>query len=186
MGERSTATGEPRSRELNGRVRHIAPTAVALLGAVRVGPRAGIWYQAVLRAGLDAIGIGEESNVQDGVVLHAHPGLPVRLGARVTVGHNATLHGCHHMEDDVLVGMGAALLDGGRAGSGSILAAGTAVPRNRRIPARPVVAGPTAAVVRTATRADLGLVTPHAQGYLGPVGPHRLPGNTPGPAGGGR
>ncbi|GGZ37975.1 gamma carbonic anhydrase family protein [Streptomyces poonensis] len=188
MEERSTARGKPLVRGLSGRAPRIDPTAflaptAVLLGTVRVGPRASVWYHSILRADWDSIDIGEESNVQDGAVLHADVGFPVWLGARVTVGHNATLHGCH-VDDDVLIGMGAVVLNGSRIGSGSILAAGTVVPENRHVPARSVVAGSSATLVRTATRADLHLVSVHAQANLGLTGLHRLPEDPTGPAGG--
>ncbi|WKK23942.1 gamma carbonic anhydrase family protein [Streptomyces olivoreticuli] len=187
MQERSTARGEPFVRTLAGRTPQIDPAAfvaptAALLGAVRIGPRASVWYHAVLRADCDSIDIGEESNIQDGAVLHPDPGFPVRLGARVTVGHNATLHGCH-VEDDVLIGMGAVVLNGSRIGSGSILAAGTVVPENRHIPARSVVAGPAATLVRTSTRADLDLITAHTHAYRALTGLHRHPEDRTGQAG---
>ncbi|MFF4711031.1 gamma carbonic anhydrase family protein [Streptomyces eurythermus] len=184
MEERSTARREALVRGLSGRAPRIDPTAflaptAALLGAVRVGPRASVWYNSVLRADWDGIDIGEESNVQDGAVLHADIGYPVWLGARVTVGHNATLHGCH-VDDDVLIGMGAVVLNGSRIGSGSILAAGTVVPENRHVPAHSVVAGPSATLVRTATRADLDLVAVHAQANRSLTGLHRSLGDPAG------
>ncbi|MEU2855716.1 gamma carbonic anhydrase family protein [Streptomyces syringium] len=143
----------------------VAPTSV-LLGGVHLAARASVWYHTVVRADFDAVDIGEESNVQDGAVLHSDPGFPLRLGARVTVGHNATLHGCQ-VDDDVLIGMGAVVLDGSHIASGCIVAAGTVVPQNRRLPARSVVAGPRAAVIRTATPTDLDLIAVAARCNLG-------------------
>ncbi|MFF7731144.1 gamma carbonic anhydrase family protein [Streptomyces sp. NPDC008001] len=188
MQERTTANHAPLVRELAGSAPEIhstafvAPAAV-LIGAVRLGPRASVWYHAVLRADFDRIDIGEQANVQDGAVLHADPGFPVRLGARVTVGHNAVLHGCT-VEDDVLIGMGAIVLNGSRIGSGCVLTAGTVIPENRHVPARSVAAGPTGVVVRTATRADLDLVAAAAQAYLGLADLHRCPDDRPRPTGG--
>ncbi|MGK5637130.1 gamma carbonic anhydrase family protein [Streptomyces sp. URMC 126] len=161
----------------------LAPTA-ALLGAVSLAARASVWYHAVLRGDFDTIDIGEESNVQDGAVLHADPGFPVRVGARVTIGHNATLHGCE-VADDVLIGMGAVVLDGSRIGPGCLLAAGTVVPQNRQVPARSVVAGPTATVVRTATREDLDAIATAARLYLGLTGLHRQTAEPPASGDGG-
>ncbi|EKX66079.1 gamma carbonic anhydrase family protein [Streptomyces ipomoeae] len=131
-----------------------------------------------LRADLDTIDVGEESNVQDGAVLPADPGFPVRIGARVTIGHNATLHGCH-VEGDVLIGMGAVVLDGARVGAGCVLAAGTVVPQTRRIPAGSVVAGPTATIVRSATREDLDAIATAARIYLGLTDLYRTPAEPP-------
>ncbi|GAA0396593.1 gamma carbonic anhydrase family protein [Streptomyces luteireticuli] len=143
----------------------VAPTAV-LAGSVRIGDRASVWYHTVLRADGDEIHLGPESNLQDGTVVHADPGYPVRVGARVSVGHNAVLHGCR-LEDDVLVGMGAVLQNGVRVGPWSIVAAGTVVPPDRRIPPNTLVAGPHAAVVRELTDEDRALIVAATRTYLG-------------------
>ncbi|MEV4442047.1 gamma carbonic anhydrase family protein [Streptomyces sp. NPDC049577] len=143
----------------------VAPTAV-LVGSVRLAARASVWYHAVLRADGDDIVLGEESNVQDGAVLHADPGFPVRVGARVSIGHNATLHGCR-LADDVLVGMGAVVLNGASVGPYSIVAAGTVVPQGRHVPPHSLVAGPHASVVREVTEEDKALIAAHSRNYLG-------------------
>ncbi|MGW2369745.1 gamma carbonic anhydrase family protein [Streptomyces sp. NPDC001667] len=171
MDEPVTRRGNALVREVAGHTPRIhstafiAPTAV-LLGAVRLEARASVWYHTVVRADFDTIDIGEETNVQDGAVLHSDPGYPLRVGARVTVGHNATLHGCE-VGNDVLIGMGAVVLNGSRIASGCVVAAGTVVPQNRRIPARSVVAGPRATVIRTATDADLDLIAISARSVFG-------------------
>ncbi|MBH1935806.1 gamma carbonic anhydrase family protein [Streptomyces sp. AV19] len=154
----------------------VAPTAV-LAGTVRVGDRASVWYHTVLRADGDEIHIGPESNIQDGTVVHADPGYPVRLGTRVSVGHNATLHGCH-LEDDVLVGMGAVVQNGARVGPWSIVAAGTVVPPDRRVPPNTLVAGPHAAVVRELTDEDKTLIVTATRTYLGLLRLYRTAGGT--------
>src|SRR5918993_4364901 len=87
-----------------------APSA-DLIGEVRLGPRASVWFGAVIRADNTPILIGEESNIQDGAVAHSDPGAPLTVGARVTVGHQAILHGCT-VEDEALIGMGARILNG--------------------------------------------------------------------------
>ncbi|MEV5505526.1 gamma carbonic anhydrase family protein [Streptomyces orinoci] len=149
----------------------VAPTAV-LVGPVVLAARSSVWYHAVLRADGDEIRLGESSNVQDGVVVHSDPGFAVRIGARVSVGHQATLHGCV-VEDDVLVGLGARVLNGARIGALSIVAAGTVVPEGREVPPRSLVAGPHGAVVRQVTEEDIALIDTHAQNYLGLAGLHR-------------
>ncbi len=101
----------------------VAPTA-SLIGQVRLGARVGIWYSATLRAEAELIDIGAGSNIQDGVTVHVDPGFPARLGAGVSVGHNAVLHGCT-IEDGVLIGMGAIVLNGAVIGAGSLIAAVT-------------------------------------------------------------
>jgi carbonic anhydrase/acetyltransferase-like protein (isoleucine patch superfamily) len=101
----------------------LAPTAV-LIGDVRVGDRANIWFGAVLRADFAPILIGEETSVQDNAVVHCAQDLPTVVGRRVTIGHGAMLEGCV-IEDGALVGMGSIVLHHARVGAGAMLAAGT-------------------------------------------------------------
>ncbi|MEU7333691.1 gamma carbonic anhydrase family protein, partial [Streptomyces parvus] len=89
----------------------VAPTSV-VIGEVTLAPGSSVWYQAVLRADCGPITLGPDSNIQDNCSVHTDPGFPLTVGARVSVGHNAVLHGCV-IEDDVLVGMGATVLNGG-------------------------------------------------------------------------
>ncbi|ARQ68903.1 gamma carbonic anhydrase family protein [Streptomyces marincola] len=117
----------------------IAPNAT-VIGGVRVGPEAGIWYGAVLRGDTERIEVGPGSNVQDGCVLHADPGFPAVVGAGVSIGHRAVVHGCT-VEDDVLIGMGAVLLNGAHVGRGSLIAAGAVLLGGTRVPPGSLVAG---------------------------------------------
>src|ERR671916_2819852 len=110
----------------------LAPGAT-LIGDVHLHDEASIWYSAVLRADGDRIDIGSGSNIQDGSVVHADPGFPVAVGVGVSVGHRAILHGCL-IEDDVLIGMGAIVMNGARIGTGSLVAAGAPVPGRGRVP----------------------------------------------------
>ncbi|GAA1956927.1 gamma carbonic anhydrase family protein [Kitasatospora viridis] len=142
----------------------VAPTAV-VLGAVRLGERASVWYQAVLRGDAEEISIGAGSNVQDNCTVHADPGFPCRVGERVTVGHNAVLHGCL-IEDDVLVGMGARVLNGARIGAGSLIAAGAVVTPGTEVPPGSLVAGVPAKVRRPLEPAELDAIKLNADGYL--------------------
>ncbi len=127
----------------------IAPGAV-LVGEVTVGARAGIWFNAVLRGDIDRIVVGEDSNVQDGTVVHMDEGSPALIGARVTIGHNAIIHGCT-IEDDALVGMGAVVLTGARIGAGSLIGAGALVRERQVIPPGSIALGMPAKVVAPAT-----------------------------------
>ncbi|MHB1164112.1 MAG: gamma carbonic anhydrase family protein [Candidatus Nanopelagicales bacterium] len=113
---------------------------VVLVGDVHIGESCGVFYGSVLRADSDSISIGEGTNIQDGCVVHADPGLPVVVGSNVSVGHRAILHGCT-VEDDVLIGMGATVLNGARIGSGSLIAAGTVVLEDTHVPANSLMAG---------------------------------------------
>jgi carbonic anhydrase/acetyltransferase-like protein (isoleucine patch superfamily) len=117
----------------------LAPTAV-LIGDVRVGDRATIWFGAVLRADFDYIEVGEESAIQDNAVLHVARGLPTIVGRRVTVGHGALVEGCV-IEDGALIGMGAVVLHHARVGAGTMLAAGAVVPERATIAPGVLAAG---------------------------------------------
>ncbi len=112
----------------------IAPTAT-LIGAVTVHPRASVFYGSVLRGDTDSITLGERSNLQDNVVVHCDTGIPTTIGAGVSVGHGAVLHGCT-IEDDVLIGMSATVLNGAVIGTGSLVAAGAVVLEGTVVPPR--------------------------------------------------
>lgn len=141
-----------------------APTAVAI-GAVTVGSQASLWFGAVARGDGDEIRIGARSNVQDNAVLHADPGFPALIGEDVTIGHNATVHGCT-LEDRVIVGMGAIVMNGARVGSDSIVAAGTLVPEGVTIPPRSLVVGAPGKVRRELTDDELAKVRRNAEVYV--------------------
>src|ERR671911_2863943 len=108
----------------------VAPSA-DLIGDVRLGPRASVWFGAIIRADNTPIILGEESNFQDGAIGHSDPGAPLTVGARVTVGHQAILHGCT-VEDEALIGMGARILNGAVIASQCIVGAGALVTEGKR------------------------------------------------------
>ncbi len=141
----------------------VAPTAV-VVGKVTLGPRASVWYGAIVRADSEVIEIGEDSNVQDGSTLHSDPGSPLVIGRGVTVGHNVVLHGAR-VDDDVLVGMGSIVMNGAHIGSGSIVAAGAVVTQGKQVPPGSVIAGVPAKVVRQATDDDLLHIRGNALSY---------------------
>ena len=124
----------------------IAPGAI-VLGAVDLGEESSVWYGAVLRGDINRIVVGFQSNVQDGSVLHVSDDCACVLGERVTVGHRAVVHACT-VGDEVLVGMGAIILDGAQIGARSIIAAGALVTKNTVIPEGALVVGSPARVVR--------------------------------------
>lgn len=124
----------------------VAPTAT-VVGRVNIAASSGIWYGAVLRAEFEDITIGEGSNLQDGVAAHVDPGFPLNVGANVSVGHNAVLHGCT-IGDGSLVGMGAIVMNGAVIGEGSLVAAGALVLEGMQVPPRSLVAGVPAKVRR--------------------------------------
>lgn len=149
----------------------LAPTSV-VLGDVRLAAGAGVWYHAVLRGDCESISVGAGSNIQDNCTVHADPGFPVVVGENVTVGHNAVLHGCV-IEDDVLVGMGATVLNGAHIGTGSLVAAQALVPQGMRVPPGSLVAGVPARVRRELTEEERATVRLNAEHYVALAEVHR-------------
>ena len=129
-----------------------APSA-DLIGDVRLGARASVWFGAVIRADNTPIILGEDSNFQDCAIGHSDPGFPLTIGARVTVGHQAILHGCT-IADDCLVGMGARILNGAVLESECLVGAGALVTEGKRFPAGSLIVGAPARVVRQLTDAE--------------------------------
>lgn len=125
----------------------IAQGAV-VLGAASLGEESSVWYGSVIRADINRIIVGAQSNVQDGSVLHVSDDCPCELGERVTVGHRAVVHACR-VHDEVLVGMSATILDGAVIGARSIIAAGALVTKGMQVPEGSLVLGSPARVVRT-------------------------------------
>jgi len=137
-----------------------------VIGAVSLANRSSVWPNATLRGDVHTITVGEESNIQDGAVLHGMKGLhPVVVGNRCTIGHNATVHGCT-LQDDVLVGMGATILNGAVIGAGSIVAAGALVPEGMIVPPNSLVAGLPAKLRRQLTPDDLAAIRTYASNYV--------------------
>lgn len=150
---------------------YAAPTSV-VLGSVTMGAGSSVWYHAVLRGDCESISLGEGSNVQDNSTVHADPGFPAVIGSGVTVGHNAVLHGCV-IEDDVLVGMGATVLNGARIGTGSLVAAAALVPQGMQVPPHSLVAGVPAKVRRELTEEERAVVRLNAEHYVALAELHR-------------
>ena len=137
-----------------------------VLGDVTLGERSSVWMNAVLRGDVNSIRVGANSNVQDCAVLHGQRNLyPVIVGDWVTIGHNATVHGCV-VEDAVLIGMGVTILNDSRIGEGSIIAAGAVVPENTTVPPRTLWAGVPAKLRRELADKDRALILEYAQNYL--------------------
>ncbi|MBO0915764.1 gamma carbonic anhydrase family protein [Streptomyces laculatispora] len=148
-----------------------APTSV-VIGEVTMAAGSSVWYHAVLRADCGPIVIGAGSNIQDNCSVHVDPGFAVTVGERVSVGHNAVLHGCT-IEDDVLIGMGATVLNGAHIGTGSLIAAQALVPQGMRVPPGSLVAGVPAKVKRQLTEEELDGVKFNAVGYMELAKAHR-------------
>ena len=141
----------------------IAPTAT-VLGDVTIGDESSVWFGAVVRGDCEAIRIGKRTNIQDLCVLHADPGYPCTLGDGVTVGHGAIVHGAT-VEDDVLIGMKAVVMNGAKIGRGSIVAVGAIVTERTEVPPGSVVMGQPAKVKRAAEERDLVRIRHAAQHY---------------------
>jgi len=142
---------------------YVAPGA-ALIGAVTLHPGSSVWFNAVLRADSEPIVLGEGSNLQDVVVCHADPGFPLSIGSGVSVGHSAVLHGCT-IEDDVLIGMHATVMNGAVVGSGSIVGAGALVTEGMVVPPRSLVAGVPGRIRRSLDDGELDAIRLNAEHY---------------------
>ena len=142
----------------------IAPSA-DVIGSVRLGERASVWFGAVLRGDDELIEIGEDSNVQDLSMIHADQGFPVRIGARVTIGHKVLLHSCE-VGDDALIGNGAIVLDRARIGRFSVIAAGTLITPDKVIPDGVMVMGAPGKIVRELTDAERAMIAHGWQHYV--------------------
>ncbi len=134
-------------------------------GNVTIGKQVGIWFGAVLRADKDRITIGDRSNIQDNCVVHTSKGFPVTLGRDVSVGHGAILHGCT-IADQVLVGMGAIVLNGARIGKGSVIGAGAVIREDAEIPAGSVVVGVPGRIIKQADAAQQQQILNNAASYI--------------------
>lgn len=141
----------------------VAPSA-DLIGDVRLGPRASVWFGAVIRADNTPIMLGEETNFQDAAVGHSDPGAPLTIGDRVTVGHQAILHGCT-VENEALIGMGARILNGAVIGAQCIVGAGALVTEGKVFEPRSLIVGSPARAIRTLTDEQVALLRLSAAHY---------------------
>ena len=139
--------------EIQGRHPHV-PADVYLapgsqvVGDVHIGAGSSVWFNAVIRADNEPTRIGRDSNIQDGAVLHNDPGFPLTIGAEVTVGHMALLHGCT-IGDGTLVGMGAVVLNGAKIGRNCVIGANALITEGKEIPDNSLVVGQPGRVART-------------------------------------
>ncbi|MFT5513096.1 MAG: carbonic anhydrase/acetyltransferase-like protein (isoleucine patch superfamily) [Bacteroidia bacterium] len=136
-----------------------------IIGDVKIGKKASIWYGAVLRGDSDKITIGANSNIQDNAVIHVDPGFPVKIGKDCIVGHLALVHGAS-IEDNVLVGMNATVLNGAQIGSYSIIGANALVTANTVIPPRSLVLGSPAKVVKQISDDQVAHIVRNAEAYV--------------------
>ena len=150
--------------ELRATSAWIAPTAT-VVGNVHLGEHSSVWFGAVIRGDCESVSIGPRTNVQDLACLHADPGLPCIVGANVTIGHAAIVHGAI-VEDDCLIGIRATVLNGARIGKGSLIGAAALVTENAIIPPNSLVLGVPGKVVRQLTPADIDRIVRGSQHYV--------------------
>ena len=166
---------------------YIAKNAT-VTGDVRLAKGVNVWYGAVLRGDMAAITVGECTNIQDLCVLHCDPGLELTIGKFVTIGHSAVIHG-KSIADKCLIGMHATLLAGSEIGEGCIVAAGSLVRENQKVPARSIVAGVPAKPIGQVTEEQFRTFEDRAMRYLatarrhaeGKIEPKHMSEYTPGP-----
>lgn len=142
----------------------IAPNAV-LIGRVRLGSWASVWFGAIVRGDNDLIHIGPRTNIQDGCVLHTDKGFPMEIGEGCTVGHMAMLHGCT-IAPNTLIGIGATVLNGARIGKNCIIGAHSLIPEGKEIPDNSLVMGTPGKVVREVSAGDAEDLKELAQHYV--------------------
>ncbi len=142
----------------------VAPNAI-VLGRVKLEAMASVWFGAVLRGDNELILIGENSNIQDGSVLHTDPGFPLTVGKNCTVGHMAMLHGCT-IGDNSLVGIGSTLLNGSTVGKNCIIGAHSLIPENKTIPDNSLVMGTPGRVVRELSSDEISTMGLPAARYV--------------------
>ena len=142
----------------------VAPNAI-IIGKVKLEKNSSIWFNAVLRGDIEKIVIGENSNIQDGSVLHTDPGYPLTVGKGVTVGHMVMLHGCE-ISDDTLIGIGSTILNKAKIGKNSIIGANTLVTENKTIPDNSLVLGSPGKVIRKVTDDEIKVIRENAKHYV--------------------
>ncbi|MDD5025624.1 MAG: gamma carbonic anhydrase family protein [Methanoregula sp.] len=151
-------------RKVTGTPLFVAGNAT-VVGNVTIGNDVGIWFGAVVRGDKDRITIGNRSNIQDNCVVHTTKGFPVTIGNEVSVGHGAILHGCT-IENHVIVGMGAIVLNGAHVGEETIIGAGAVVTEGMQVPANSVVVGIPGKVIKQTTDAQREHIRNNAASYV--------------------
>lgn len=144
---------------------HFVAANATIIGSVRLGDGASVWFNAVLRGDNDWIDIGARSNVQDGAVLHTDPGIRLVVGDDVTVGHQAVLHGCA-IGSSSLIGIGSTVLNGARIGANCVVGAHTLVTENKKFPDGSMILGAPARVARKLHDEEIALLKKSADVYV--------------------
>lgn len=138
----------------------------SVIGDVNIGSESNIWFGAVIRGDVNFVRIGSRTNIQDGCVLHVSLGkLSLNIGNEVTIGHNATVHGCT-IEDRVLIGMGSVILDNSYVSTGSVIAAGAVVKEGFRVPPGVLIGGVPGKIIRDLTEAEIAGIVESSRHYV--------------------
>jgi carbonic anhydrase/acetyltransferase-like protein (isoleucine patch superfamily) len=153
-----------RKPEFRGEDYWVADNAT-LIGSVILENNASVWFNAVIRADDDVITVGENSNVQDGAVLHNEVGIPVNIGRNVTVGHQVMLHGCD-IGDNSLIGINAVVLNGAKIGKNCLIGANALIPEGKEIPDGSLVMGSPGKVVRVMSPEQVASLEMSARHYV--------------------
>jgi carbonic anhydrase/acetyltransferase-like protein (isoleucine patch superfamily) len=156
--------------QLGSHIPHVPASAyvaaeATVIGRVRLGERTSVWPFAVLRADDDAIDIGDDTNIQDGAVLHVDPGLPMAIGRDVTIGHQAMLHGCT-VGDGALIGIGAIIYNRAVIGRHCIVGLGAIVTEGKAFPDRSLIVGAPARLIRELTDKDVEGLRHNVDAYV--------------------
>ena len=144
---------------------HFVAHDATLVGDIHLEDAVNVWFGAIIRADNDRVHIGTETNIQDGAVLHVDPGFPMHLGPRVTVGHQAMLHGCT-VGEGTLIGIKSVVLNGARIGAGTLIGANSLIPEGREIPSGVLVLGSPGKVVRELTEEERARLLEIPKGYV--------------------
>ena len=142
----------------------VAPNA-SIIGKIKLEKNSSIWFNAVLRGDIESITIGENSNIQDGSVLHTDPGFKLNVGKGVTVGHMVMLHGCQ-IDDDTLIGIGSVILNNAKIGKNCIVGANSLITENKIIPDNSLVVGSPGRVLRKVTEEEIQAIHENAKHYV--------------------
>lgn len=144
--------------------RHWVADSAVVIGSVLLKDGASVWFNAVLRGDTELITVGENSNVQDGSVLHTDPGCPLVIGSNVTIGHKVMLHGCE-IGDNSLIGINAVVLNRAKIGRNCLIGANALITEGKEIPDNSMVMGAPGKVVRQLTEAEIAGLTMSAKHY---------------------
>lgn len=153
-----------------GKTPHVSETAsifdgARVIGDVTLNDYVGVWYNAVIRGDMDRVVIGENTNIQDGAIIHTNTNMPTIIGKNVTVGHGAIIHAAT-VEDEALIGMGSIILDQAIVGKHALVAAGCVVPPGKKVPEKTLVVGNPMKIVKTLSDEDIRAILDNKDFYV--------------------